>query len=51
MRIGCDLISLPLFRVGLESPGFERRPPRGFSTTAISLAHPADYALATVVLS
>ena len=24
MRIGCDLVSLPLFRASLESPGFER---------------------------
>ena len=120
MRIGCDLISLPLFRVSLDSPGFEResftddeiatcstkhdrvaslaarfaakeafvkalgtgffgsdritprdiwvrgapRPEfgfservrqamsaRGFSSTDLSLAHHADYALATVVLS
>lgn len=120
MRIGCDLISLPLFRASLESPGFEResftddeiavcsakhdrvaslaarfaakeafvkalgtgffgsdritprdiwvcgapRPEfgfservrkvmsaRGFRTTDLSLAHHADYALATVVLS
>jgi holo-[acyl-carrier protein] synthase len=24
MRIGCDLVSLPLFRASLQSPGFER---------------------------
>ena len=24
MGIGCDLVSLPLFRVKLQSPGFER---------------------------
>jgi holo-[acyl-carrier protein] synthase len=120
MRIGCDLISLPLFRKSLESPGFEResftddeistcsakhdrvaslaarfaakeafvkalgtgffgndritprdiwvcgapRPElgfservrsvmsaQGFSTSDVSIAHHADYALATVVLS
>jgi holo-[acyl-carrier protein] synthase len=120
MRIGCDLISLPLFRASLASPGFEREAftedeiatcsakhdrvaslaarfaakeafvkalgtgffgsdritprdiwvqgaPRpefgfservrnvmatlGFSTSDLSLAHHADYAMATVILS
>jgi holo-[acyl-carrier protein] synthase len=120
MRIGCDLISLPLFKASLQSPGFEQeaftrdeiaacsekrdrvaslaarfaakeafvkalgtgffgseritprdiwvhgapRPAfgfservqqamsaRGFTASDLSLAHHADYALATVVLS